>query len=163
MVKDVYQMFLQTELKLTKHFKLKEFLYSLTAKNKGINNCPHNYSYFSQLLENLQKVAEELEKIRSLHGHPIYVTSGYRCEQLNEVVGGHPFSLHKSGCAADITAMDFEKLVDDIEWLYTPFDSSVKVKDVTYYYDKDKKYVHIQLNKLPKLNSKCNGKIKKNS
>lgn len=43
-----------------------------------------------------------LEQLRELICRPIYVTSGYRCQEHNKSVGGQPNSQHVQGCAADI-------------------------------------------------------------
>ena len=46
-----------------------------------------------------------LDPLREHWGLPIRVTSGYRCPELNEEVGGVEDSWHMDGCAADITAL----------------------------------------------------------
>ena len=46
-----------------------------------------------------------LDPIREHWGLPIRVTSGYRCPELNDWVGGVEDSYHMDGCAADITAL----------------------------------------------------------
>ena len=43
-----------------------------------------------------------LEELRALAGKPIYITSGKRCDNWNEMVGGAPRSQHLYGMAADI-------------------------------------------------------------
>ena len=45
---------------------------------------------------------EKLDELRANIGHPIYVSSGYRCPHHNRVVGGVPNSQHVLGTAADI-------------------------------------------------------------
>lgn len=40
--------------------------------------------------------------IREEHGHPIIVSSWYRCANHNDRVGGVPNSLHLRGLAVDI-------------------------------------------------------------
>ena len=45
-----------------------------------------------------------LDPIREAWGKPIIVSSGYRCKELNALVGGVKNSHHLLGCAADITA-----------------------------------------------------------
>ena len=69
--------FIDLHQRFTEHFVLSEFLTSPTAEKHGIPNIP---------LINL----------------PIQITSGYRCEMLNRLVGGVPNSQHVEGLAADI-------------------------------------------------------------
>lgn len=83
---------------MAKYFKLSELTYSDTAKKLGINNTPNK-----AIVSNLNVLMEQLDKIRTLYGKPIYVNSGYRCERLNTAVKGVPNSSHMLGCAADLT------------------------------------------------------------
>lgn len=44
-----------------------------------------------------------LEELRAdLGGHPMIITSGYRCPTHNAAVGGHPTSEHMDGTATDV-------------------------------------------------------------
>lgn len=43
-----------------------------------------------------------LNGLRSKYGKPIYITSGWRCEDYNKKVGGVGDSAHLDGTAADI-------------------------------------------------------------
>jgi uncharacterized protein YcbK (DUF882 family) len=45
-----------------------------------------------------------LERMRKQIAQPLYVSSGYRCPQHNQAVGGAPSSLHLAGMAADVQA-----------------------------------------------------------
>ena len=56
----------------------------------------------AEIHENLRRLMAALESIRTLVGHPVVVTSGYRCPTHNRKVGGAPQSVHLSGLAADI-------------------------------------------------------------
>jgi hypothetical protein len=88
---------------LTENFTLAEMIYSDTAKAMGQENYPND-----QQAENLQRVCDVLERIRSLCGdNPVVVSSGYRCPEVNAAVGGVPDSAHVEGLAADITIPDF--------------------------------------------------------
>ena len=88
---------------LTEHFTLAEMIYSDTAKAMGVDNYPD-----SRETENLQRVCDVLELIRSLCGDdPVVVSSGYRCPEVNAAVGGVPDSAHVQGLAADITIPDY--------------------------------------------------------
>ena len=85
-------------MKLSKHFTLNEFTSSMTARKLGINNeAPES------VVENLRNLCiQVLEPLRQHVGVPITITSGYRCAQLNAMVGGGKNSQHKFGEAADI-------------------------------------------------------------
>jgi zinc D-Ala-D-Ala carboxypeptidase len=90
-------------MNLTTHFTLEELFASDKAHELGIYNRPPQ-----EIVPRLVYVAEMLERIRAaLGGHPIVVTSGYRCEALNKAVGGVPASDHVSGHAADILVPGF--------------------------------------------------------
>lgn len=55
------------------------------------------------VLANLKRLCLEiLEPIRTKVGRPVIVTSGYRPEVLNEIIGGSKNSDHLTGSAADI-------------------------------------------------------------
>ena len=49
-------------------------------------------------------VEQLLDPIREAWGEPIVVSSGYRCKELNALVGGAKNSHHLLGCAADLIA-----------------------------------------------------------
>ena len=89
-------------MKLSEHFTLAEFTISNIAARMGIDNTPGEL-----VLENLRRLAGVLEQVRALLGHPIYITSGYRCEELNRLVGGSQNSKHISGLAADFVCPGF--------------------------------------------------------
>ena len=84
-------------MQLTKNFKLEEFIKSNTATAKGIDNTPTE-----EQLENIKFVAEQLQLIRNTYKQPIYITSGFRSEKLNNAVGGSKTSQHMDGLAVDI-------------------------------------------------------------
>jgi len=47
-----------------------------------------------------------LDAIREIYGKPMVVTSGFRCPEHNEAIGGKNGSEHLIGCAADISCID---------------------------------------------------------
>ena len=97
-------------MKLTEHFDYEELISSDTAKLGGIYNVPDDRQAACLAL-----LAEEvLEPARKAYGKPIRVTSGYRSERLNKVVGGKPNSQHMRGQAADLQADNLERLYDII-------------------------------------------------
>ena len=81
------------------YFTIQELTSSATALREGIDNRPTESAY--HLLHVL--VDQLLDPIREAWGEPIVVSSGYRCKELNALVGGAKNSHHMLGCAADIT------------------------------------------------------------
>lgn len=81
-----------------KHFTIQELTSSATALREGIDNRPSKCAY--HLLHVL--VEQLLDPIREAWGGPIVVSSGYRCKELNALVGGAQHSHHLIGCAADL-------------------------------------------------------------
>lgn len=90
---------IKKDFKLSKNFTYEEMTNSATAKRMNIDNTPDEKS-----LECLKQLCQKvLQPIRDKRGSAITVTSGYRCEKLNKIVGGVPTSQHRFGQAADIT------------------------------------------------------------
>ena len=84
------------------YFSIPELYASATAQREDIDNRPPECAY--HLLHVL--VEQLLNPIREAWGEPIVVSSGYRCKELNALVGGAKNSHHLLGCAADIIAGD---------------------------------------------------------
>ena len=84
--------------KLTKNFTLEELTSSVTASNWKIDNTPNAIEE-----EKLRRLAVEvLQPIRDKYKHPITITSGFRNQRVNQMVGGSKTSQHMKGEAADI-------------------------------------------------------------
>lgn len=92
-------------MKLTKNFSLFEFECSCGCK------MPDN------VLENVKKLAENLQIIRDEVAKPLYLTNAYRCKSWNKKVGGASGSQHLLGKAADIQSggISPKALADAIE------------------------------------------------
>lgn len=109
-----------------KHFTLKELIKSDTAIRKGIKNVPNR-----QEEQNLTTLVDKiLDPLREAYGKPIIVTSGFRCDELNRLIGGSKTSQHRTGQAADIrtvidTPEENKKLYDLIIKLNLPFDQLI--------------------------------------
>ena len=84
-----------------KYFSISELTHSDTAVSVRIDNTP-TAAAVPLMVELIDCV---LDPIREHWGLPIRVTSGYRCPELNDWVGGVEDSYHMDGCAADITAI----------------------------------------------------------
>lgn len=84
-----------------KYFTLPELCRSFVAERLNIKNEPT-----PQAMRNLMQLVDKvLDPARDEWEHPIIVTSGYRCRQINEIVGGVANSQHMEGLAADITTL----------------------------------------------------------
>jgi len=88
------------KMKLSKNLTLAEVTKSATAIKHGISNQPT-----IEHMENLKAVAENVfQPIRDYFDKPIAVTSGYRSQELNELIGGVSRSQHSKGEALDLDA-----------------------------------------------------------
>ena len=93
---------LYNTIQLSPNFNLSELIHSQTAIENAIDNTPDEKS-----LENLKNLCKNLlQPLRDKLGKPIHVTSGYRCKELNRIVGGVPTSQHVKGEAADCYCTD---------------------------------------------------------
>jgi len=91
-------------MKLSKNLSLGEFTRSQTAKRRGIDNTPKG-----EHLEAAKILAEKIfQPIREHFAKPIFISSGYRSQALNEAIGGSKTSQHSKGEAIDID-MDHRK------------------------------------------------------
>ncbi len=85
------------------NFSMDELTHSDTAARHGIDNTPNENEK-----DNLYKLAMELENVRKLlNNKPIYISSGYRCLALNELLGSKRTSAHIRGLAVDFTCRQF--------------------------------------------------------
>lgn len=109
---------------MAKYFTLGELCRSDKAVAHRIENTPDN-----ETITRLNALMNEcLDKVRALWGKPIGVNSGYRCYELNKLVGGAKNSQHLRGEASDITTGTKEgnrKLFDMIVASDIPFDQLI--------------------------------------
>jgi hypothetical protein len=120
---------------LTDHFALGEFTVSDTAVRMGIDNTPS-----LEVVAHLTVVAMGLERIRSVLGQSIHISSGYRCEELERALTVKDFSAwcvrhnrnvmyawpeyfatkaHPKGYAADFTCKAYGTPVDIVRAIKT--------------------------------------------
>jgi len=102
-------------MKLTEHFKLSEFTRSSIADAHGIKNEIED----SKIIDNLKNLCVQvLEPLRQQVNEPIIISSGYRCPELNKLVGGAKNSQHMTGEAADISLIANRlSLIDCFLWI----------------------------------------------
>jgi uncharacterized protein YcbK (DUF882 family) len=85
-------------MKLSANFLLKEFTKSSTATRNNIENIPTE-----NVIKNLTAICEHiLEPVRAHFGKPVKINSGFRCYELNRLVGGSKNSQHMTGQAVDM-------------------------------------------------------------
>ena len=78
-------------MQLTENFDLHEF-----ACNDGTAVPP-------ELMQNVRKLADNLQVLRDHLGEPVRINSAYRHPNYNKRIGGAPDSMHLRAMAADIT------------------------------------------------------------
>ena len=80
-------------MNLTENFSLEELTHT---DHREFDNTPNDAE-----LENLKRMAEFLEEVRSLLGKPLLINSCFRSELVNNSVGSKSSSQHRVGCATD--------------------------------------------------------------
>jgi zinc D-Ala-D-Ala carboxypeptidase len=106
-------------MQLTPHFSLEELTISQNAARAGLTNIPGTVE-----LANLTSTAEHLEKVRTLLGSPIIVSSGYRSLKVNALAGSKPTSQHTQGKAIDFTCPAFGDVAKIV--------ATIKTSDLVY-------------------------------
>ena len=115
------------------NFSLDELTFSETATRKGIDNTPSD-----DVLDNLYKTAMEMENGRELlNNNPILISSGYRCLELNTLLGSKPTSAHIRGLACDFTCPKFGDPDDIVDAI---FKSDIQYDQIILEFDK---WVHL--------------------
>lgn len=89
---------------MSKYFSLKELITSTEAYKRKIDNTPGE-----EEKAHLEELMEFMDGIRSAWGSAIIVTSGYRCPELNEAIGGAKKSAHQTGYAVDCVPANNKK------------------------------------------------------
>lgn len=106
-----------------RYFTIKELSASTEARKMGIDNTPT-----PEAVDKLTALVEAvLDPLRERYGHPIHVSSGYRCPRLNKAVGGAKTSQHMTGEAADIycTNQKDNAMLFSLIYYLLPFDQMI--------------------------------------
>ena len=99
---------------ISKNFTLEELYRSETAERMGIDNVPKD----KEVIENLRNLCfEVLQPLREHVNAPVIINSGYRCQRLNEAVGGVKNSQHCGGEDADIRIASLEQGREWATWI----------------------------------------------
>lgn len=125
-----------------KYFSIAEFFSSDVAEKHQVENIPDD-AQLSQVSGNIKDlVLNVLDPLRAMIARPIIITSGYRSQRVNELVGGSKTSQHLLGKAADIHVQG-----------YTPQQMDMVYRTIQMYYDFDqlifypsKNIIHVSWN-----------------
>lgn len=109
---------------ISKNFSFDEFEYSARAIAEGIENKIPSAQVGGAIRALTEAV---LQPLRDDLEATVIVESGYRCKELNELVGGVESSQHRKGEAADIRSPFFEPLhiARRVVALQLPFDQLI--------------------------------------
>jgi len=89
-------------MRLSPHFSLVEFTRSARGEKEGFDNSPA-----LDQIQNLAALCKQiLEPLRRHFRKPIHISSGFRTEKLNQLLGGARQSQHLLGEAADLVVQD---------------------------------------------------------
>lgn len=128
---------INTEMK-SEFFTLAELTKSETAARHKIDNTPP-----AAIIKNLQYGVDMiLDPLRRIYGKPIKINSGYRCPQLNKLVGGVSNSWHQEGNAADIHI----ESADEAKILFSNLQKLPSVDTVLFEHSKTAQWLHVQWN-----------------
>jgi len=120
---------------ISKYFSELETVRSQLAERVGLANIPHPEEKLR-----ISKTAQKMGIVRELLGHPVIVSSWYRCPELNRLVGSKVTSAHIRGEAVDFTCpqygtpyevakllelnaavLEFDQLIYEHTWVHIAF------------------------------------------
>ena len=107
----------------------------LIKTDTGLYNYPNPFVHG----ENMYHLQFILNIIRHLVGEPIYINSGFRTPEVNDIVGGCKNSKHLKGLAADITCGNNDELFAVCDNFY----KHGILTECIYYSDKG--FIHVAL------------------
>lgn len=102
-------------MNLSEHVTIEEFCYSPTAIKKGIRNTMS----LAETKKAIDLCVNVFEPIRKHVGKPVKITSGFRCNQLNSLIGGAHGSQHTKAEAFDLDITDrklFDWIIKNVEF-----------------------------------------------
>lgn len=143
-------------MKLSNNLSLKEVIKSNTATKYGIDNNPT-----AEHLKALKNIAVNgFQPLREGLGMPIFVSSGYRSQALNDRIGGSSTSQHSKGEALDVDADVYGIITNKeiFDYIYANIDFDQLIWE--YGNDKEPDWVHFSM-KLKGKNRKEVLKVKK--
>lgn len=122
---------------MASNFSIKELCFSETALRNNINNAPGK-----QELENIIYTIKGMENVRKLlNNNPIFISSGYRCLAVNELLNSKKTSAHVKGLACDFVCRKFGSPKEIVKKIV---ESNIEFDQVIEEYDS---WVHIAFSK----------------
>lgn len=119
--------------RISKNFTREEFEFSQTAKKRGLDNTiPEDIkpSVYSLVLKLLQPLCDYM-------GAHDSISSGYRCDELNNLVGGVLNSQHTKGEASDnkfyVNTINSRRLLNSYEVLEKLIESGLEFDQCILY------------------------------
>ena len=130
---------------LSPHFTLAELT---RTSHTTISNTPS----LAGILNLVQLCIFILEPARAEFGEPIFITSGYRCKELNAAVGGVPNSNHLFGRAADIRVSSRA----NGQRLFAILAKNPNIDELFWEHSKNSQWLHVAWSSQPrhKINSR---------
>lgn len=107
---------------ISKNFSYREFEASAKANARGICNVITSFAVRDSIKALVLNV---LQPLRDKWGKPLGINSGYRCPELNKLVGGVDTSQHIKGEAADVATDNPYELAKMAKELNLPFDQMI--------------------------------------
>ena len=140
--------------KVTEHFTLEEMA---ATSHKDLQQA--NDTYAENRMWALINICKLLEEARTVLGCPLIISSGVRCPELNERVGGAKNSQHMRCEAADFVPKG-HSVEEAFEILHK---SSLRFDQLILEYSGKKSWLHISCSQAPRRESLIydKGKYKK--
>lgn len=113
---------------ITKNFNLGEFTKS--SKYPYIKNEPNE----AERANLVALIVNVLQPLRDILDEPMTVNSGFRCHELNKLVGGVPTSQHRKGEASDfvVKGLSSKQVAEIILANEIPFDQLIVYPNFTH-------------------------------
>lgn len=125
-------------MNLSTNFTLEELTHSATAIRKGIDNTPSE-----EIILKLKDLCDNVLQPLRDHFGIIHVSSGYRCVELNKLIGGAKTSQHTKGEAADIKLPSGDNYL-----LFKYIEENLEFDQLIYEFgtDKQPQWIHVSFN-----------------
>ena len=125
-------------MKLTNHFSFEE----LTVTNYSAEMLALNRKRATIIQDHIYKLALFAEQVRAILDVPMIITSGFRCTELNEAIGGSATSQHATAQAIDFVPGKFMTVEEAYDKLRK---SRLVYGQLIIEHSKGKEWVHVSM------------------